>query len=200
MITGYFGLPGCGKSTFLTKLAKHYQRLGYRVFVLSEYPVDGCYLFDWNDLGKYDMSNSVILIDEITLKADSRDYKKFNDTLKQFFILARHYHVDICWFTQQFDGLDKKIRELTSCLYYIRSAGLFSYAVRIDRFIHIDKEQKEIKVGYKLSGLLRILFGWLNDSFKLCFRPKYYKFFDSFTAPDLPKKEFELYKVNNPSS
>lgn len=192
MITGYFGLPGCGKSTFLTKLAKKYQSLGYRVFVLAEYPVDGCYLFDWNDLGIYDMSNSVIMIDEVTLKADSRDYKKFNDVLKQFFILHRHYHCDIIWFTQQYDGVDKKIRELTSCLYYIRSAGMFSYAVRIDRFIHIDKEQKEIKVGYKLSGLLRILFGWLNDSFKLCFRPKYYKYFDSFTAPKLPEKEFEL--------
>lgn len=196
MITGYFGLPGCGKSTFLAKLAKYYQNLGYRVFCLKDYPVDGCYLFDWRvDLGVYDMSNSVILIDEITMKADSRDFKKFNDTLKQFFILHRHYHCDIIWFTQQYDGVDRKIRELTTCLYYIRSKGMFSYAVRIDRFIHVDKEQKEIKVGYKLSGILRILFGWLNGSFKLCFRPKYYQYFDSYTAPELPEKEFELYNV-----
>lgn len=200
MITGYFGLPGCGKSTFLTKLAKKYQNQGYRVFCLRDYPVDGCYLFDWSQLGVVDMSNSVILIDEISLRADNRDYKRFSDQIKQFFILHRHYHCDIIWFTQQYDGVDRKIRELTTCLYYIRSAGMFSYAVRIDRFIHIDKENKEIKVGYKISTIFQILFAWLNSSFQLCYRPKYYKFFDSFKAPPLPIIDFQYYNVQAASS
>ena len=193
MITGYFGLPGCGKSTFLAKMAKKYQAQGYRVFVLAEYPVDGCYLFRWSDLGVFDMSNSVILIDEISLRADNRDYKKFSDQIKSFFILHRHYHCDIIWFTQQYDGVDRKIRELTTCLYYVRSSGMFSFAVMINRFIHIDKEQKEIKVGYKISNFFRCLFGWLNNSFQLCYRPKYYKYFDSFEAPPLTQREFPLY-------
>ncbi len=193
MITGYFGLPGCGKSTFLAKFAQHYISLGYKVYVHQDSPVDGCYLFNWLDLGRYDMSNSVILIDEISLKADNRDYKNLQEHIKKFFILHRHYHCDIIWFTQQYDGVDRKIRELTTCLYYIRSAGLFSYAIRIDRFIWVNKEQKQIVVGFKISNFFRVLFAWLNGSMKLCYRPKYYKYFDSYEAPELPYKEFELY-------
>ena len=196
MITGYFGLPGCGKSTFLAKLAQKYISQGYRVFVHEDSPVDGCYLFKWEDLGRFDMSNSVILIDEISLKADNRDYKNLQDHIKKFFILHRHYHCDIIWFTQQYDGVDRKIRELTTCLYYIRSAGMFSYAIRIDRFIWVHKEQKQILVGYKISGFLRLLFAWLNGSMKICFRPRYYKYFDSFEAPPLPPKLYPLYCVN----
>ena len=184
MITGYFGLPGCGKSTFLAKMAQQYIRHGYRVFVLDTSPVSGCELISWSDIGKYDMSGSVILLDEISLFADNRDYKSF-----------AHYHCDIVWFTQQYDGVDRKIRELTTCLYYVRAAGKLSYAVRIDRFIHVEKEQKQIQVGYKMTGLFRALFAWLNHSVKVCYRPLYYKYFDSYDAPKLPVKAYVKFKV-----
>lgn len=195
MITGYFGLPGCGKSTFLAKMAQQYICRGYRVFVLDTAPVDGCELINWSDIGKYDMSCSVILLDEISLFADNRDYKSFAHDLKQFFILHRHYHCDIIWFTQQYDGVDRKIRELTTCLYYVRAAGKLSYAVRIDRFIHVEREQKQIQVGYKMTGFFRALFAWLNHSVKVCYRPLYYKYFDSFDAPELEKKDFVKFEV-----
>ena len=196
MITGYFGLPGCGKSTFLAKFARQYINQGYPVYVLAESPVDGCYLIHWQDIGRYDMSDSVILIDEVSLYADNRDYREFTRILKQFFVLHRHYHCDIIWFTQQYDGVDRKIRELTTCLYYVRSAGRLSYAVRIDRFIHVEKEQKEICVGYKISGIFRVLFGWLNHSIQLCYRPRYYRYFDSYKSPRLPKRQFPLYCIS----
>lgn len=196
MITGYFGLPGCGKSSFAAKFARKYIKKGFRVFCLADYPIEGCELFQWSDIGKFDMSNSVILIDEISLYADNRDYKKFMQEVKQFFILHRHYHCDIIWFTQQYDGVDKKIRELTTCLYYVRSMGTVSYAVRIDRFITVDKETRQILVGYKLSSLIRCLFAWLNGSLKLCFRPRWYKYFDSFNAPELPRRLWPKYPAD----
>ena len=194
MITGYFGLPGCGKSTVLAKLAQGYIRSGYRVFCLDSAPVDGCHLISFDDLGRYDMSCSVILLDEVSLFADNRDYKRFSDVVKQFMILHRHYHCDIVWFTQQFDGVDRKIRELTTCLYYVRSRGMFSYAVRINRFIFVDKEKKQIQVGYKLPGIISYIFGWLNHCIRFCFRPRYYRYFDSYEAPELPKKDFQIYR------
>lgn len=192
MITGFFGLPGCGKSTMLAKMARKFIKQGIPVFVHEDSPVDGCYLFKWSDLGRYDMSGAVILIDEISLHADNRNYKSFSEEVKRFFILHRHYHCDIYWFTQQYDGVDRKIRELTTCLYYVRSSGMFSYAVRIDRFIHVEKEQKQIMVGYKISNIFKLFFAWLNGSMKLVFRPRYYKYFDSYDAPVLSVKEFRL--------
>lgn len=193
MITGYFGLPGCGKTTFAAMLADRYQKRGYRTFCLKDFPIDGCCLFQWSDLGTFDMSNSVIFIDEISLYADNRDFKKFLKDVKQFFILHRHYHCDIVWFTQQYDGVDRKIRELTTCLYYIRSVGTLSFALRINRYIDVDNERHEIYVGYRMSGILSILFAWWNGCFKLCYRPLYYHKFDSFEAPELPVRLWPKY-------
>jgi len=195
MIKGYFGLPGCGKSTFLAKIAQRYISKGIRVFVLKDYPVDGCYLFEWSDLGKYDMSGSVILIDEISLYADNRDFKLFAKAVKKYFILHRHYYCDVIWFTQQYDGVDRKIRELTTCLMYVKTLGNISYATRVDRFIHIDKEQKDIRTGYKISGILSMIFSIFTRSFEICFRPKFYKYFNSFEAPELPEKDFPLFRI-----
>ena len=201
MITGYFGLPGCGKSTFLAKLAHKYLKQGRTVYVLAEHPVDGCTLFQWQDLGRYDMSNSVILIDEISLRADNRDFKAFPLSAKQFFILHRHYSCDIVWFTQQYDGVDRKIRELTVCLFYIRSTGSLSYAFRVNRFILIHKEEKDIRVGYKISNIIFILlFWWFSGSAQFCYRPFYYKYFDSWNAPALPLKDFPVYHIYRNSS
>ena len=196
MITGYFGLPGCGKSTFLAMIAQKYIEKGYRVFVNREYPIHGCYLFDWSDIGQYDMSDSLILIDEVSLYADNRDFKTFLQGVKQYFILHRHYCCDIIWCTQQYDGVDRKIRELTTCLYYVRILGKISYAMRVNRFIHIHKEEKDIRTGYKLSNIFLMLFAYLNQSLKICYRPKYYKYFDSFKCPKLPVKDFDYFEIS----
>ncbi len=197
MIMGFFGLPGCGKSTFLAQIAKYYQRKGIKTFCLKQYPIDGCYLFDFDDLGRYQIENSVILIDEVSIFADNRDFKGFKQNLKEFFILHRHYHCDIIWCTQQYDGVDRKIRELTTCLYYVRQFGVFSLAVRINRFIHVDKEQKEIKVGYKMSSVFARLFAWLNKSMRFVYRKRYYKYFNSFEVPELMKRPFPKFTVKN---
>ena len=196
MITGYFGLPGCGKSTFLAKIARQYLAQGYPVYVLDSQPIDGCSLISFDDLGKFDMTGSVIILDEVSLFADNRDYKQFSQKVKQFMILHRHYHCDIIWATQQYDGVDRKIRELTTCLYYIRSYGMISTAVRINRYITVDKERQQIIVGYKMPGFFGYLFGWLNRSIKICFRSKYYRYFDSYDAPQLPHKDFPVFHRN----
>ena len=78
MITCFFGLPGCGKSTLLAKIAtQELKRIRkgksrYRR-VLSNYYIKGCQKLVFSELGRVDMSESLILIDEISLDADSRD-------------------------------------------------------------------------------------------------------------------------------
>lgn len=208
MITGIFGLPGSGKSTFLAQLAKRYQKMGYRVFINEDFPVDGCYLYSWSDVGKFDMSNSVVLIDEVSLYADNRDFKQFHKALKQFFILHRHYHIDIVWCTQQFDGVDRKIRELTSQLYYV-SPFLFGFskitALQKIQYIPTKRDLKnnptaEPHQALVRIGLLKILTSPISRSFwkavKLCYKPRYFRYFDSFTAPELPYKDYPLYQTD----
>lgn len=198
MITCFFGLPGCGKSTILAKIAKmelkrikkgksKYQR------VLSNYYIKGCQKLVFSDIGLVDMSNSLILIDEISLDADSRDYKNFAKNLKEFFILHRHYNTDIVYATQQYDGVDRKIRELTQNLYYVKKAGILSYATAIYRKLTISEIDAEIKMGYIFPSLVKLVTDIRHNMF-FCWRPLYYRLFDSFVAPELPPKDFSTYE------
>ncbi len=195
MISGFFGLPGVGKTSFLAKIAYLENRRIKRgkskyKQVYSNFWCDGCFRLSFRDLGKYDISDSLILIDEITLEADSRDFKSFTQQLKQFFVLHRHYNCDIVYFTQQYDGLDKKIRDLTFDLWHVRKLGCFTMARRIYRCLDINKDSHEIVQGYRFPGmietLLSFLFPFVFRIRRWCFRPRYYKYFDSWDKVELP--------------
>jgi len=194
MITCYFGLPGCGKSTMLAKIAaKELKKIkkGKSKYkqVLSNYYIAGTKKLEFSMIGHVDMSESLILIDEISLDADSRDFKQFNHDLKQFFILHRHYGCDIIYATQQYDGVDRKIRELTHDLWYMKKAGKLTYSTAIYRHITIT-EESDIKMGYIFPKLLQYIFN-AKANVRLCWRPRYYKYFDSFEAPSMKQIEFK---------
>lgn len=187
MIKGYFGLPGSGKSTFLTMIAqkeiKRIQRGKSRYKrVFTNFYCQGCYIIEYAKLGLYDFSDSLILLDEITLDADSRNFKQFDQVKKQFFLLHRHYGIDVIYFTQQWDGVDKKIRDITHDLYYVKKLRLpfisnLSVATRIFRVLDINEDTKEIVNGYRFPNWFDRLIGRTKE---YCWRPKYYKYFDSF--------------------
>jgi hypothetical protein len=197
MIIGYFGLPASGKSTFLTMLArKELKRINKGISkyekVLTNFYCEGTYQIDYKDLGNYDIRNSLILLDELTLDADSRSFKLFSDEKKMFFILHRHFNCDLIYFTQQWDGIDKKIRDLTSDLFYVKKAfsnvrGLifkpfqcFSVARRIFRTLEINEYTKQIVTGYRFPTMFERFFG---STKQFCFRPRWYKYFDSWEVP-----------------
>ena len=46
-------------------------------YVLTNFPVHGCFQVSIKDLGYFDIHHCLILFDEITLDADSRDFKSF---------------------------------------------------------------------------------------------------------------------------
>lgn len=90
MITCYFGVPGCGKTTILTKIAQKELskvRKGKSPYkhILTNFYCKGCEMIDFDDLNTYYISNSLILLDEITLDSDSRDFKTFKKGHKDFF-------------------------------------------------------------------------------------------------------------------
>lgn len=187
MVTGFFGVPGCGKSTLLAKFAvKELRKINkgksHYHHVLTNFPVHGCEMVSLQDLGTFDIENCLILFDEISMDADSRDYKNFSKSLRDFFILHRHVGNDIVYFCQDFEKVDKVIRNLTFDLWYVRSSVIpflnqFSYAKRIYRNININEFTSDLTLGYRFAKLTEIIF---SSSKKICFRPFYYKYFDSF--------------------
>lgn len=168
-INGVIGLPRSGKSTFLAKLAKKYQKKGLTVY--SNFYIKGCYQLDFDLLGKVDYHDCVMLIDEISLFADCRNFKEFGKDLVYFFTNHGHYNILIWWCSQSAD-CDKKIRNLTESLYYVRPAPFgFSYLRRIEKGINTDT----MTDCYKLCGFPRLVWRW-----------RYYKMFDSYCRRSLP--------------
>ena len=137
MISAIFGLPGSGKSLCLSYIAwraVNCKSINFHGFHLStakyarvytNFPFEGAYKLDFESLGKAEYSNCLMLIDEIQLFADSRNFKTFGDNLKYFFSMHRHDKIDIVYASQSFDNVDKRIRSLTDRLYYIDILHLY---------------------------------------------------------------------------
>lgn len=192
IVTGYFGVPGCGKTTILTAIA---QRELHRIskgksrynHVLTNFYCQGCERIELRDLGKYDISESLILLDELTLDADSRDYKTFSEQLKNFFTLHRHKFCDVIYFVQDFSRVDKTIRNVTYDLWYVTKSPFpffnrWSKAKRVYRNIAINEYTSELTLGYRFATFAEVIF---NHPCKRYYRPKYYKYFDSFDQGQL---------------
>ena len=201
MVSVYFGLPGCGKTSLIAYQAKRESlrmRKGRSPFkqIYTNVHLTGVPYVTYIDndyIGKYNLSQGLILIDEATIFADSRDYKAFSKAKVQFFMLHRHYGCELRLFTQQWDGIDKKIRTITDKVFYIYKpliTGIwFTKYYRIPYGIIIpDKKKNKESSG---SSLGEIIQGYCKPSIftritcPRVFRPPLYKIFDSWEAPVL---------------
>lgn len=192
MVCLYFGLPGAGKTTMMASIMYDAVRKGkyLNVYSNTNTSLPGVTVIDNDCIGKYNLEDALICIDEATLFADSRDHKNFRRELLEYFLEHRHYNVDIYLFTQQWDGVDRKIRVITEKVFYIYKGVFtgrwFSRCYRVPYGILIPDPNKggeklgEIIQGYCKPGFFQRLFGYW------CFRPKFYKYFDSWERKQLP--------------
>lgn len=172
MIYGIFGLPRSGKTTLLCKIASKYMRK--KVPVFTNYECKGAYILDFDTLGKYNYHDCVLLIDEISLLCDSRDWKSFNKDLVYFFTHHGHFNVDIYYCSQWLTDCDIKIRRLTQELYYVERGHFgFSRVSPINRDIRTT-DNGDIVDSYTFGR---------SRHFR---RKKYYKMFDSYVKKQLP--------------
>ncbi len=191
MITCVFGLPGQGKSSYMAYLAKQSltTKRGKKRYdrVYCNFSMSGCHKFDYADLGVYNFENCLILIDEMMNEADSRDFKKFDAQKKYFFSNHRHYGCDVVYFTQAWDDVDKKIRNNTQELYYIKKILWWSFVNPIKQILTIDDLSHQIVTGYQFQSFFKS---------KFFFRPLTYKWFNSYERKELApllSRHLELY-------
>lgn len=196
MITCYFGVPGVGKTTLLAKFArKELKRIANgkskydRVYTNFECP--DCYKITFKDLEEHKVYNGLILLDELMLDADNRNFKTFPLGIRDFLTLHRKLGVDIIYATQAYDKVDTKIRALTQDLWYMSKSVIpflceFTVAKRIYRTISITELNGELVMGYRFANILERFF---VSNYKVVFRRFYYKFFDSFDEGHIKKRD-----------
>lgn len=193
MIKAYFGVPGCGKSTTLVREYKKNKRKYDYIYTIN-LKIKGVPMITKEDLEKFKFKNTLILWDEITMDADNREFKSFSKDLRDFFILHRHLGCDIIYATQNFENVDKKVRDLTCELWYMQKSvvpllGQFTTTKRIYRTININEHLSELTLGYRFCNFIESIF---VSNFKIIFRPRFYKYFD--THDELNLKTRLLYE------
>lgn len=192
-----FGKKGSGKSTLLTKLAYQYNKKGVKVYCNTEIP--GTYRFDAaKDIGfsEFDQ-DSVIMIDEVSLIWDNRNFKNFRPEVAKFFRLQRHHRLTVWLFSQTFD-VDKKIRDLTDKMFMLRNyGGWLSYCKEIRRQLIVVEptDTSEARIADTL-----IIPPWYTAIFgtrMFIFVPRWAKYFDSHIIEEpLTKKEYQYQPYN----
>lgn len=186
MIVQIFGPPGSGKSSLLVLFALdalqgHSLSIGHFNYktnigdfapydrVYSNLEIPGTYKLDVNALGVQNFENCLILMDEVMLDFDCRDFKTLPKHTIRFLATHRHYKCDIVICSQGFTDADKKFRTLTEKLLLVRKVGAFSCVALIDK--DTDALNGNIDDVYtKAPPLSRTWF----------YRPRYFQAFDSF--------------------
>lgn len=182
-----FGKKGSGKSTYLVRLAHEHMKKGWIVYTnLDELFMPGVRHFKIQHLGDFvPEAHSLLLLDEVGMIWDNRDYKVFKPSVRDFFKLQRHYRVKVYMASQTFD-VDKKLRDLCDGMFLHQNvARIFTLGKRIVRKVVITQSTSEAES--RISEDLVICPFW---QWTLTYIPKWAKFFDSHSIPEKPLLEY----------
>lgn len=204
MIRTFFGSPGCGKTTLAVKFLNKYRDKYNSCYGNFEHTVPGTAVCDLDRLGCWTFPvNSYIAVDEAGIEYNSRKTKSLPQYTIAWFKKHRHYKCDIDIFSQSWEDMDITIRRLTNQLWYMYRIGPFTLCRRVYKRVTINKDTEQIIDGYRMPCMLWI-FLWplqllriTDQRFMLTFRPKYYKYFNSWEQDNLEVKDFPMNEENN---
>lgn len=192
MIRMFFGSPGAGKTTLCHFLATH-SKYDYYVCNFDSKLMD---YFDIKNLGKFSLpENTKLFVDEAGICFNNRNFKNMPQKTIEYLKKHRHEKVDIDFFSQSWEDVDITVRRLVDELWYIKKIGPFTFCRLIQKFVAPPNKENQwqIQDGYRFRGLLWKLLPFIGfRSWFVCFRPKYYKYFDSFDKLGLPKYPHKL--------
>ena len=86
-----FGKKGSGKSSYLIRKAIEYQKRGYIVYTnMQDCCLDGVRIINPDQLGDFvPVADSCLLLDEVGMLYDNRNYRNFRPAVRDFFKLQR---------------------------------------------------------------------------------------------------------------
>ena len=146
-----FGKKGVGKSLSMQKdILKHLKR-GWKVYADSNTNIKDVIMIDASKIYTYRFPrNSLIVIDEINLLWDNRDFKKFDKNIQDWFREQRKKGIKIIAYSQTFD-CDKKLRDLTDTLAiqrkFMRVWTVRRYYVKTPRIISAEEARDTARIA-----------------------------------------------------
>lgn len=184
-----FGPPGCGKTTLAVKYAQQALKNGRKVY--TNFPCKDCLRLETDKIGLNQYRNALCIVDEAGIDFNNRDFKKFPKHTMEYAKLHRHYGTDFIFLSQGWDDCDKKLRTLCSQYYYLGKIGPVTYVRRIRKRVGVDEQSHDIVDAYLIPHF------WSRNALAFCFRPAWYRYFDSWHAPTLPDAPETPWSVEN---
>ena len=181
------GLPGSGKTTFASYIAKLCKNAGYSCYCNFKCSIAGTYNFD--DLGKYDYGSedtpSYWIFDEAGISANNRNFSvsfsgKNGSPALEHLKLLRHYNCRVIILSQSMD-MDIKLRLMCARIWLLYKGPFCSNLTPVQRNIGCDEVQHQLMDMYDISSPLKRAFERVYF-----FRRPYYKYFDTHERPELP--------------
>lgn len=179
-LTLIYGKKGCGKSTIAQKIIWQHWRRGWNVYCnIGDSRMKYCEEIDASRLWEQQIKeHSLVVIDEVNLLWDNREFKTFPKELGQWFRLQRHYKIKVILFSQTADA-DKKIRDLTDRVYLCRRfMDVLIYCIPYEKDIVYKEPDKAFDASGFMDVYKKLSFGPFGCMF--CYLPKWIKTHDSF--------------------
>lgn len=195
----FFGLPGSGKTTVCADIVRQCltdKRLR-KCIPYCNFPVKGAFKCCRSDIGHVDFvaegyNSAVLLLDEASTvyfkrnatnkikdKKTGQMVNEFSNAENEFHSMHRHYHTMEVLFAQSWDGVDLRLRELSTGLFYVEPSRLrpFIKIRTITKIFTIREEDHQPCDGYEFERF----------SSRYVWAPRCWKMFDTYHAPELEK-------------
>lgn len=206
----FFGLPGSGKSTLCAEIVRQICLVNSKLHcprgidVYTNFPVKGSFKLDRSMIGSYDFrkynDRALLLIDEASTVYFKRNamnkvkdksgkmVNEFSDKENIFHSMHRHYKTMEILFGQSWNGVDLRLRELSTGLFYVEPSRLpFLIKIRrITKIFSIDENHQPVD-GYDFAK-------W---SSRYVWAPRAWKLFDTYEAPEMPILEPESWFLDD---
>ena len=193
------GFRGKGKSSLLTKIAIYWQKRGKNVY--SNYEIFGCYKFDSKDFGFYHLPpESVLILDEISTIFRNRNWKDFPEEAELFIRYLRKYRIRLYTASQNLDTDVKILSNMDAVFLLEKYFNVFTVAKKIKRSQVLHGSEQDENGKRESEGFITENYKFdVPTTWIFCYIPRWIKFFNSFEAPQLPKKKYYKYKfINEP--
>lgn len=130
--------PGTGKTTLCGRFTRNAYMNNKKVY--ANVPIRGAIKFKIKDLGKIDIHDSIILIDEAGRDLNNRNWAhNLTEDAIGFIKLHRHYNNDIYLFSQSPGDIDNKFRDLVTRKYLL-------YKSKIPFYVYAQSLKKVMKL------------------------------------------------------
>lgn len=179
--------PGGGKTTMCADIVRKALKEGKTVY--SNKPIIGAIRFELEDLGKYELKNCVLLLDEAGADLSNRNWQH-NLNIKQIKTLKlhRHLNIDVWLFSQSYGDVDNKFRELTTGLYMLKKS-IIPFRIKA---MAISKKVDLI------NGQIVEYYEWVRfNTYKFWTVPNWAYFNTAQVEDILPRKIWTKYRKND---